>query len=34
MKMTDLDGNRKATLEDYRNLIICSLKRVGMKIFD
>jgi Ca2+-binding EF-hand superfamily protein len=34
MKMTDLDGDGKVTLEDYENLIIRSLERVGIKIFD
>jgi Ca2+-binding EF-hand superfamily protein len=34
MKMTDLDGDGKVTLEDYENLIIRSLEKVGIKIFD
>jgi Ca2+-binding EF-hand superfamily protein len=34
MKMTDLDGDGKVSLQDYENLIIRSLERVGIKIFD
>jgi hypothetical protein len=34
MEMTDLDGDGKVTLEDYEKLIIESLAKCGVKIYE
>ncbi len=34
MQMTDLDGDGKVTLQDYERLIISSLQKVGIKIYE
>ncbi len=34
MQMTDLDGDGKVTLQDYERLIISSLEKVGIKIYE
>lgn len=34
MQMTDLDGDGKVTLEDYERLIISSLEKCGIKIYE
>jgi Ca2+-binding EF-hand superfamily protein len=34
MAMTDLDGDGKVNLEDYERLIIASLEKCGIKIYD
>ena len=32
--MTDLDGDGKVNLEDYERLIIASLEKCGIKIYE
>lgn len=34
MAMTDLDGDGKVNLEDYERLIIASLEKCGIKIYE
>lgn len=34
MAMTDLDGDGKVNLEDYERLIINSLEKCGIKIYE
>lgn len=34
MAMTDLDGDGKVNLEDYERLIITSLEKCGIKIYE
>jgi hypothetical protein len=34
MEMTDLDGDGKVTLEDYEKLIIESLSKCGVRIYE
>jgi Ca2+-binding EF-hand superfamily protein len=34
MAMTDLDGDGKVNLEDYERLILASLEKCGIKIYE
>ena len=34
MQMTDLDGDGKVNLEDYERLIISSLEKCGIRIYE
>lgn len=34
MQMTDLDGDGLVNLQDYERLIISSLEKVGIKIYE
>jgi Ca2+-binding EF-hand superfamily protein len=34
MKMTDLDGDGKISLQDYEKLILRSLENCGIKIYE